>query len=465
MDVRCERCETEYELEDESVSAEGTKVQCTSCGHTFEVRRPSKAMPVVSGADGAVGAEWLLDIGGGRVQRLRDLTDLQKWIIERKVMREDRISKTGQSWRRLGEIVELAPFFEVVDDADRGRVAVAQVTSMGAGALRAEAAEARRTAVRRTPAENQVARVTAGGRSSEILPVEAPSSEAEIDTAVVRLQPGGRWKLLVGLGVAAGVAYAGITNLPELEAFALRGRVSAAPALVRQSPAVAVAAPVANEPATESAGESAVIPSPGPTTAAETGAAAAPATAPAAAPEPTAGAGAAATSPALAASPPVESPAAAPPATASVAAAPATAPVEPSYDRLVSEGDRLLENGAAGRALKLYQRALRQQPSGAEALAGLGYVHLDRQRNDAAIAAFRRALSVAPFAPAMFGMGEAYRAAGDRKRALEAYQRYLATSPDGPDAPAARRQVKTLTADEEANPVAPPASILQEGAR
>src|SRR5688500_16419247 len=135
MDVRCERCETEYELEDESVSAEGTKVQCTSCGHTFEVRRPSagtgERAPAPAAAAGASdpGGDWLLDLGGGQVHHLRDLTALQKWIIERKVMREDRISRTGQSWRRLGEIVELAPFFDVVDQADRGRAVVAQVTS------------------------------------------------------------------------------------------------------------------------------------------------------------------------------------------------------------------------------------------------------------------------------------------------------------------------------------------------
>jgi tetratricopeptide (TPR) repeat protein len=91
-----------------------------------------------------------------------------------------------------------------------------------------------------------------------------------------------------------------------------------------------------------------------------------------------------------------------------------------SYEHLVVNGDKALENGASGRALRLFERALKLQPDGAEALAGLGYVNLDRQRAEAAISYFRRSLSVSPYAPAMFGMGEAYRALGDRARALEA---------------------------------------------
>ena len=39
MDVRCDRCQTEYELDDESVTDAGASVQCTTCGHTFIVTR------------------------------------------------------------------------------------------------------------------------------------------------------------------------------------------------------------------------------------------------------------------------------------------------------------------------------------------------------------------------------------------------------------------------------------------
>ena len=111
---------------------------------------------------------------------------------------------------------------------------------------------------------------------------------------------------------------------------------------------------------------------------------------------------------------------------AAAAVAGGEAAPEVSYEQLVIDGDKALENGASGRALRLFERALKLQPDGAEALAGLGYVNLDRQRAEAAVSYFRRSLAVSPYAPAIFGMGEAYRALGDRTRALEAYQRYLA---------------------------------------
>jgi predicted Zn finger-like uncharacterized protein len=41
MDVRCERCQSEYEVEDANVSDLGTEVQCSDCGHLFVVKRPA----------------------------------------------------------------------------------------------------------------------------------------------------------------------------------------------------------------------------------------------------------------------------------------------------------------------------------------------------------------------------------------------------------------------------------------
>ena len=53
MDVRCERCQTEYELEDANVSDLGTEVQCSDCGHRFVVKRPiaDKGLPETVRAD------------------------------------------------------------------------------------------------------------------------------------------------------------------------------------------------------------------------------------------------------------------------------------------------------------------------------------------------------------------------------------------------------------------------------
>ncbi|MES1172313.1 MAG: zinc-ribbon domain-containing protein, partial [Bacteroidota bacterium] len=138
MDVRCDRCETEYELDDAIVTDAGTSVQCTTCGHTFIVTRGSSSplAQTTSTGGSTVGLtppggitdgpgpevlEWTLSTDDGKVHRFRDLTVLQKWVVERKVTRSDQVSRSGGPWLSLADVVELAPFFKVVDEADRAR--------------------------------------------------------------------------------------------------------------------------------------------------------------------------------------------------------------------------------------------------------------------------------------------------------------------------------------------------------
>ena len=116
MDVRCDRCQTEYELDDESVGAGGASVQCTTCGHTFIVardggktdqlaespqgqaaldgegardssprapaERPGVNRPAgqAEQADGPQAPDWMLVTDDGQTHRFRDLTTLQKWV-------------------------------------------------------------------------------------------------------------------------------------------------------------------------------------------------------------------------------------------------------------------------------------------------------------------------------------------------------------------------------------------------
>ncbi len=136
------------------------------------------------------------------------------------------------------------------------------------------------------------------------------------------------------------------------------------------------------------------------------------------------------------------------------------------YEQLVAEGDHALENGQTGKAQKLYDEALRQQPNGVAAMTGSAYVLMDKRRSLAAIGLFKQALSNAPnFAPALFGLGEAYRSEGEAARAIEAYKHYLDESPTGTDAPAARRQIKDLSEAAAAPRDRGPAAIVPEGAR
>src|SRR5215470_616625 len=121
MDVRCEKCHTEYELEESKVTEAGVTVKCTSCGNLFKIKRkgaqPPPRPPELPPTTADSGGMWLIRSPGGENRRFRELTTLQQWIVERKVTREAEISRTGESWKKLGEITELASFFAIVDQA------------------------------------------------------------------------------------------------------------------------------------------------------------------------------------------------------------------------------------------------------------------------------------------------------------------------------------------------------------
>ncbi len=174
MDVRCEKCQTVYEFDDAKVTAAGVTVKCTQCGNLFKVRRrpspttgaqasapprnptpvggvppiperqrtstmprgspspvlpprsptPARGVPMAPASPpvGAPGDErvWMVRLAAsGEVKRFRELTTLQQWIVEKRVTRDDEISRSGETWKRLGGIAELASFFHVVEQAEQ----------------------------------------------------------------------------------------------------------------------------------------------------------------------------------------------------------------------------------------------------------------------------------------------------------------------------------------------------------
>lgn len=139
MDVGCPQCQTEYELDDDRVGEDGVTVKCTSCGHVFRVKKKQLVVtlparggeapntplgPSASFGDlppATANREWKVRQATGNVFTCRDLTILQKWIIEGKVVRDDEISLTGETWKRLGNIPELASFFQIVEEAAKAR--------------------------------------------------------------------------------------------------------------------------------------------------------------------------------------------------------------------------------------------------------------------------------------------------------------------------------------------------------
>lgn len=138
MDVKCERCSTEYEFDDALVSGRGTTVKCTNCGHKFKIRR----------SDGDFSEDfWNVTTGDGRTLVFTSLRELQRAIQSYLVERNDRLSRGGLPPKAIGQIPELAPFFEQREAAKRsqqqGRSVKTQDGLGPAAAAAAAAAEGR----------------------------------------------------------------------------------------------------------------------------------------------------------------------------------------------------------------------------------------------------------------------------------------------------------------------------------
>jgi predicted Zn finger-like uncharacterized protein len=214
MDVRCERCQTEYEVEDASVSDLGTEVQCSDCGHLFTVKRsappaPVGALPVA--ADEKPGATWKIVGMHGQTHEVRDLTELHKWIIEKRVSRSDQISVDGQAWQPLGSMPDLVPFFDIVDSAERARVLEAspRLVPLQPPLLLAPRRPEPAAEVKPRPsASAQVARASSAD-SLGAMPQAADIGETEMLSGK---RAGGRLAMKVGLmvAVAAAIGYGGI---------------------------------------------------------------------------------------------------------------------------------------------------------------------------------------------------------------------------------------------------------------
>jgi predicted Zn finger-like uncharacterized protein len=144
MDVRCEKCQTEYELDESRLKPGGVTVKCTNCGHMFKIRKrtptnvgapavgtaPGFGKPATPRADSifegqegptTVERQWVIRLETGEQKTCRELATLQQWIVSNVVTRESLISRTGKTWKRLGDISELAQYFEIADEARRTR--------------------------------------------------------------------------------------------------------------------------------------------------------------------------------------------------------------------------------------------------------------------------------------------------------------------------------------------------------
>lgn len=114
MEVRCNRCGTEYEFDDVLISERGTTVKCTNCGFQFKVFAP--------GSRAAAPERWSVRTVAGEELVFGSLRDLQRGIAERRVGPQDLLSRGSDPPRRLGLIAELEPFFVVQNALPKGPI-------------------------------------------------------------------------------------------------------------------------------------------------------------------------------------------------------------------------------------------------------------------------------------------------------------------------------------------------------
>ena len=486
MDVRCERCRAQYVFDDDQVTPAGLTVQCTNCGHVFKVRKKelvvtvpvkpgeiqgtplpasaaaprAQAPPATTPSPPASGRiltpvpattsspaapeprEWRVRQANGNVFAFRELTTLQKWIIEQKVGRDDEISQGGENWKRLGNIPDLASFFQVVEAAERGK-AQASAPSLTPVPMAPVYPVAFPAPGMYTPVPGYApSPYPAQGPPPPPAPSHRPAPPAR--------SGGGRAALLVFLLLLVAGGAAVYVLRPEW--------LGLLPTSSGFSVPITAAAPSGEPPGDRAAEATSAAPG-GEASGGESppGSPAAPAGEPGTAVASTAGAPAEG-APAGTAAPaegtsdraPVPTPepvgeAALPSAPEPVAKPPAPPPAPKGPKALLAEADRLRLRGNVERALDLYGRVVFVQPDNADALTGRGLCYLDLSQYPPAEASFLAALRIDPEQPdALLGLAETYRSQGRPKDAIKYFEKYLAFHPDGDEAAVARNAIHQL---------------------
>ncbi len=131
MDVRCENCGTEYEFDDAKLTEAGITVKCTQCGYLFRVSKRSAANELVPSPNYARpgAAQWRIRTRSNEIYEFQELSTLQEWILQGKVSRQDELSRSGENWKTLGSISELAGLFRSAAESTQGSLSRPVMTS------------------------------------------------------------------------------------------------------------------------------------------------------------------------------------------------------------------------------------------------------------------------------------------------------------------------------------------------
>jgi predicted Zn finger-like uncharacterized protein len=448
MDVSCPQCKTEYEFEDARIPDDGLTVKCTQCAHVFRMKKKAPELPRPT-EDSQPGREWRLRQSSGTIFSFRRLTTLQKWIVERKVQKEDEISLTGDSWKRLGDIAELASFFQVVDEAVQAEArASAPRPPPPAPPSPPPEAPIKAKLLDTLPGPGfsplpPLPPAAARGPSSMSGPVSGVPNNETIRGNVFSLPPpanpsapplqmmpprrsapvhatkppqGGMMKwvaiALMILGLGGGAAYYFIVFAPEQEILAAERAEAARQAEIErvkkdlftaQQKAAELAAKLRAE------AEAGLIVDAGAAVAVIVDAGA------------VLDAGVVET------------------------ALPKLPPKPKDFDQLMAEAERLRARDKSELAITLFAKAAELKPQRVEPQAGGGFAFLDLGKLAEAEAAFRSALQLNPrYGPALIGMAESSKGLGKKEQAIEYYQKYLDVLPEGTEAKMARGAIERL---------------------
>lgn len=145
MRIVCGNCNTEYDIDLPPSALQrpnrNLKFRCSSCGRTFVTRldagggAPSAGRAGDESSDRGRGArasattttpapqpagapKSMLLKQEGKVYSVRDVATLQRWIVERRVARDDMVSFGGTVFEPAGSRPEFESFFEIVEQAD-----------------------------------------------------------------------------------------------------------------------------------------------------------------------------------------------------------------------------------------------------------------------------------------------------------------------------------------------------------
>lgn len=137
MDVICPQCGTTYELEEAQIQSPSVRVKCSACSYMFRVYRstPSQIVPALQ--------NWIVRSTDGVISHVPDQATLQRMIVERKVSRDDELSRDGRAWQLLGDVPDFQSFFALIEQATVSSAVLSSASgAFPAAAMSAQSASA-----------------------------------------------------------------------------------------------------------------------------------------------------------------------------------------------------------------------------------------------------------------------------------------------------------------------------------